>query len=448
MNRSERGSSLLLVIFMLAVLSATGISLLFLTQTDARMGQSDLRAKQAFYVAEAGLEDGRAALLAANRVSTQPKSLNDELSVAAGADGVFDFDPTTLVATWGTDGQLSGLSGFGDDVPLRTLLPFGNGSYAAFVTNDLAAGETATSPSDGNSRVILTGVGSGENRSLEIVQAVVRREDLFPTVPAAITILGEPGCTAGIDCAEFSGGSSNSKDYSGDDDGSHCPGGVAGAFVPVVGVIGSSSQGDAQSGVTKPHTYVSGADVGVDTVADLSTITGLDPMWTNCAALVEFAARARDSADTVGTGTLPVASLGTESSPSSVFINGDYTLPGSLRDGAGMLFVTGELSVNGRTGWLGPIFVIGKGDFNRSGGGNGTIAGGVVVADVAGPDRVLFTADDCSGQDGTAGTSDDGVAQSTYNVSGGGTSTTGYCSAYLTNWQASQPLEIVSFRQR
>ena len=130
-----------------------------------------------------------------------------------------------------------------------------------------------------------------------------------------------------------------------------------------------------------------------------------------------------------------------------MFIDGDYSIGGGLTL-AGMLVDTGVLELNGGTSFLGPIFVIGKGDFIRSGGGGGDLLGGIVVADVAGSDRILFTADDCSGEDGILGNSDDGVAQSTYDVQGAGTSTTGYCSAYMRSWQAARPLDIQSFVQR
>jgi hypothetical protein len=121
-------------------------------------------------------------------------------------------------------------------------------------------------------------------------------------------------------------------------------------------------------------------------------------------------------------------------------------VPGGI-SGAGVLFVTGDLDFSGRSSWQGPIFAIGKGNFIRSGGGNGDITGGILVADVAGPDGLLFTSDDCSGQDGIHGTADDGVAQGSFDVPGAGNSTTGYCSAHLRYWQANRPLEIVSFIQ-
>ena len=61
---------------------------------------------------------------------------------------------------------------------------------------------------------------------------------------------------------------------------------------------------------------------------------------------------------------------------------------------------------------------------------------------------MLFTDDDCSGEDGVTGTGDDGVAAGSYLVNGAGTSTTGYCSDYFNAYRSLRPLRIVDFRQR
>jgi hypothetical protein len=94
------------------------------------------------------------------------------------------------------------------------------------------------------------------------------------------------------------------------------------------------------------------------------------------------------------------------------------------------------------------ILVLGKGDFIRYGSGNGDISGAVIVADIAGPDRVLYTSDDCAGEDNIKPSADDGIAQSSYLVTGGGTGKTAYCSKWLMQWQAAKPLKIISFVQR
>jgi hypothetical protein len=199
--------------------------------------------------------------------------------------------------------------------------------------------------------------------------------------------------------------------------------------------------------VHSPGTFVEGSTTGVDTVDDLTTDPDLPEIWTDCEKLVELARVVRDGADLIGNASTTVAELGVPGSPKSVFIDGDYEFGGNW-SGAGLLFVSGTLTMHGATGWQGPIFVIGKGSFQRSGSGNATVAGGIIVADVAGPDRVLFTGDDCSGDDGTMGTSDDGVAQSDFEVSGGGNGTTGYCSDYFSNWQGMRPFKLLSFAQR
>ena len=61
------------------------------------------------------------------------------------------------------------------------------------------------------------------------------------------------------------------------------------------------------------------------------------------------------------------------------FIDGDVDL-GSGDQGAGLLVVTGKLTTHGNTSFKGIIFVLGEGSVERSGGGSGVIAGGIVVA--------------------------------------------------------------------
>ena len=210
--------------------------------------------------------------------------------------------------------------------------------------------------------------------------------------------------------------------------------------------MGTDSKNSADTGVVKEDSFVSGSDSGTATVDDLTLQSDLPELWTDCNLLVELAQIIKDEADVVGNSSTPLSDLGTPGSPKVHYIDGDYDVSGNF-DGAGLLFVTGELTMDGLAGWEGPIFVIGEGDFVRDGAGNGTISGGIIVADVAGPDRVLFTDDDCSGEDGVHNTTDDGVAQSSYLGNGGGTGTTGYCSAYFTAWQGLRPFRILAFQQ-
>jgi hypothetical protein len=132
--------------------------------------------------------------------------------------------------------------------------------------------------------------------------------------------------------------------------------------------------------------------------------------------------------------------LGTVSDLKVVVVDGDFTMRGSA-SGAGMLVVKGQLTYSGNVNYTGIIMVIGKGIMVRSGGGNGTISGAVYVANTAGPD-------------GNVGTADDAMGAAVLNTSGGGASNIQFCSsAYNNAVNATSPppvyapLTVSSFRQ-
>lgn len=423
----SRGSALVMAIFVLVLVTSMGVALLTLSQFEQRMVQADKRGKVAFFLAEAGLEHGREALYLADAASASVGALDDELAHHAGPNGLIDFDPDTVRPTYDADGQVTGFTGHGDDVPLLDTTALADGRYVAFLTNDPL--DDAVDPlDDTNGAVTITAVSGGRGFTSAVVQAIVRRSS-FPALPATITLLGPDPL--------FEGGKSNAKLMSGDD----C---ALGLYYPVVGVIGSSAETLAESGVEQPATFVSGPLVGVDTVTDVDAT--IHPSWKDCGYLLELAGQIKGSADVVGDSTTPDTSLGTPADPRTVFIEGNYTISGN-HSGVGMLWVTGELTINGSPDWDGLIFVVGTGAYQGNGGGNGTFSGGWLVANIAGPDGVLFTADDCAGDDGTSGTADDGFQSAGWATSGGGKSKTGYCS---TSINGSQQLTFVidHFRQR
>src|SRR6185437_16726799 len=62
--------------------------------------------------------------------------------------------------------------------------------------------------------------------------------------------------------------------------------------------------------------------------------------------------------------------------PAFTFIDGDCT----LTNGAGLLVVTGTLTMRGDTNFHGAILVLGAGRVIRDGGGNGEILGAILIA--------------------------------------------------------------------
>ncbi len=422
-NRRENGSAMLVAFFVLALVSGIGIALLFVSTHEVHSSNADVRSKQVFYLAEAGMEAARATLRNTNGAGP----FTDDLTTHAGADGVIDFDPDALEVTYDTDGNVTGLTGYDDDLPLIAPTAFGDGWYAAFISNDAVNG---TSPTDTNDRIVITGIGMGPQNSFEIVQSVVTRELVIP--PAAITLLG-PSPT-------FVGGHSNPKQYVGEDCGG--TGGTPGLYAPLVGVIGSSAEAGVESGIGSNPAYSSGPYLGDQTFADLldsgepTYHTALDAVWTDCEALVDMIEKIRLIADVVCTSgtscTLP------PSSPDRViFVDDDYALN---EDGAGLIVVTGDFTTNGGVAWEGMMWAIGTGQFRRNGGGAAEISGSILAADVAGPDGIYGNADDC-----TMGVG--GFGPASFDENGGGNGATTYCTDDILASSPAYPYEIVEFRQ-
>ena len=108
-----------------------------------------------------------------------------------------------------------------------------------------------------------------------------------------------------------------------------------------------------------------------------------------------------------------------------------------------MLVVTGALKLHGGREWTGIVMVVGRGNLERYGSGTGVISGAVVVADIAGPDDIYGTSDDCTG-----GPDNDGFGIAEYEQSGGGNGDAIYCTSDITAANPPVPHNIISFMQR
>jgi len=419
-------------VLVLLVLSASGVGLLFLSSTEMKMSRTSVSLKEAFYLAEAGVESGRTRLHILNGTG----SFTDDLLGTVGDNDAVDFDAENLVAIYDAAGNVTGLAGHGDDVPLVPLTRLGSGWYTAFLTNDPV--EIVTNTTDDNDRVMITGVGIGSHGALEVVHAIISLEHIFPSLPpATITLLGPQ--------PDFFGADSEPKVYDGND----C-GGLTIPFlrVPVVGVIGADSELKAEEGIRPNPTYRSGANSDEGVFADLTdeleptvVTSGMGPIheaWTECLELKRMVEGVRLIAD------VQCSSTDCELPPASprrvVFVDGDYVVSAN-QDGEGLLLVTGQLKFHGRATWRGLVYAIGEGKFRRFGSGGGIISGATVVADIAGPDNIYGTADDCTGGDG-------GFDSVLYDERGGGVSDTVYCTADMAGVDPAFPYKVEMFRQR
>ena len=173
---NDRGSALILAVFMLAFLAGLGIALHFQSQGELMMSAADRQAQQAYFLAEAGIEAGRQLLYDTNGNG----SFDDDLVAAAAANGDIDLDPDALRAVYATDGTVSAFIGYGDDQPILDISQLGDGWYAAFLTDDPANTGGVLSTDDDNDRVMITAVGAGRNGALLLVvlqfQRLVEKE--------------------------------------------------------------------------------------------------------------------------------------------------------------------------------------------------------------------------------------------------------------------------------
>lgn len=419
---------MIMALVVMLLLTSLGIALLFLAQLESSMSHADTGSKIALYAAEAGLEDAREQLRQVNIGSSNPDVLDEELLTAAGGDNTLDFDLDQLQEIRDGNGNVVGLTGYDDDVPLRSWTAFGEGAYAAFLSNDAIEGESSMSDLDG--RGTITAVGIGPRGSYEVVRGIVQR-DPIPPFPALITMLGPDPV--------FHGGTSDSKWFTGDD----CNSGTPAVMMPVVGTQGTSAENHAEAGIVEDATYNQGGTIGTHTVDDVSA--AIHPLWTQCSEVIALATRIRGIADVVADGSVSPGDIGTTGTPKVVFIDDDLSLSGGSY--AGLLWVTGDLDISGDFDWNGIVIVGGTGRFDRDGAGTGAFSGAWLVANVAGPDGTIGTSDDCSGPDGITGNGDDGFAAPRWWVNGVGAANWHYCDADIDAAQV-HPFRLVQFLQR
>jgi hypothetical protein len=428
-NRRERGSAMVMALFVLFLLASTGTALLFLSNSEVKMSQASVRTTEVFYLAEAAIEAGRSAFYQANILD----SFDDDLLAAAGADTSISILPDQIEPVFDANGVLTGLTGVGDDAPLVAIQNVPGGSIAAFLMNDPLDGRT--NKTDTNDRVIIVGVAAGRDRSFETVEALIERRPPIPLIPpSTITLLGKP--------PEFYSATSKVKTYEGED----CGGaGKEGLYLPVVGVIGGGAESEAEAGIESNPTFQSGSYVDDEVFADLTDpdeptvktgVGTIDPVWNDCETLRAMLEHLEDSADYIcRSSKCEFPDYGPDT---VIYIDGDYEM-GPTQSGQGILVCTGELVFLGKTSWNGLVFVVGEGQYRLNGAGKGIISGGMVIADIAGADDIYGTKDDCE-------KGSEGMGKAVFDERGGGNSATQYCTSDLTSTNV-RPYQVVEFLQ-
>jgi Tfp pilus assembly protein PilX len=375
--KEQKGIALLTSILLLGALGVLGFTAVNVSNVDTKITSNTKTSKQAFYLAEAGAERAREQLRANLAGGT---TLSMQLNSVKGSDGVLTSSDN--VANFSSS----------DDVPFINTT-FGNGSFKVYLTNDSVDGVTNTT--DNNGIVTLTSFGYGPDNALAIVQTTVKKGAgiTIPNLPGAITLAGPNVVFNAPDSNAFV---------------------VNGVDHPAIAVNSEASYNTiiTNKTVIKRDDQYTGAGMtpsvqNLNFDAPWDVISDLDKVYNALKNGADFTS-ASDSGFTIGS----------PSDKKIVVIDGDFEL--NAVSGAGILLVTGQLTLRGSFDYDGIILVIGKGKILRSGAGEGIISGGIYVANIRGSDQVVDTPDDT-------------FITVTFETTGGGTSTIEYNASAQTD---------------
>ncbi len=334
---------------------------------------------------------------------------------------IFDSQTFTLM---GSNISLSLPSG--TNVYVLSPKPQRVGYEAPFSLGTLTVGASMT-PAE-PTRLLISSTGYGPRGAIKRIDAVIQK-NFFDglAAPATLTLVGPRSTIVPVTSFLFNPGSSNVTQYSGDDV-------VSTDIIPPIGTTNSENLDIVEESVDgqPPHPF-NGTVVGTpsDVLVEM-------PEWLQNPLKLDTAVQslfnvARSSGRYYPLGQNPTNVGDNGTAKGITFVDHDFELEGA---GGGILVVTGKLTLKGNFSFNGLIIVTGQGGVDRSGGGNGTIQGNIVVAPYLNS-RIIQTP-------ATATTPDiyvdkSGIIATTsflspqYNLSGGGNSTIVYNSSSVGN---------------
>ena len=288
-------------------------------------------------------------------------------------------------------------------------------------TTALSVKVTAPQPK----RIVVRTTGYGPKGAVKKLEMVIKNTIFDFEAPATLTMVGAADCTA----PTFNSGSSGAKDYTGVDNYG------TGAQLPAFAVTGCDVQ-DAYNGISKHDTVVD-PEIGYLDTGTVPAGTTAPSMMVGTPSFLASADAARETldelqaaAESMGRYYKPAAGVtyhitaANTSAKQITFVDGDADIDG----GSGLVVVTGKLDMKGNPNFNGVILVLGQGEWDRSGGGDGNIYGAVVVA--------------AFNRNGTGG-----FTKPTFNTSGGGNAKVQYDSQAVANAVGSLGVSFAGVRE-
>jgi hypothetical protein len=215
-------------------------------------------------------------------------------------------------------------------------------------------------------RLLLKSYGFGPQGAEKRLELMVNREYLDVELVAGVLLRGADDCSP----LDLDTGSSGAKYYSGVDYSGVDPQRPSFAVSPC-------DEEDADAGIKK-HDTVADPEIGLlmddaegsDNVEQPSYLDStakarayLNSLQSKAQSLGRYFSGATTINDSLTAGQF-------------TFVDGNAT----LTSGAGLLVVTGKLTMRGNADFRGVILVLGQGELERDGGGNGDILGGITIA--------------------------------------------------------------------
>jgi type IV pilus assembly PilX-like protein len=473
---SERGVALIVAMLTLLLLSALLMGMIVASNSETNISANFRDEQTAFFAARAGIEEVRDRLRpppAANSLSTTTYFTTLPTPLPGANNGVlYVINP----AGGETVDPLNSAGKYYDDELIKELgaLPTGAGyvpsqsastTYAAtpvlpwkwvrimIKPNKSMTGVARLTSVDGltnGNRVCFNGTNEHttaatscpdkpvyELTALAVTKSGSRRmiqyeisQNTLPPIPGAIVFDG-PTPDFGTNPHSAAFGVTGTDTATGPHSGAGCP---AASNEPALGGYNAAAAASLTTQTNRPGSFT-GSPTGIADVSSqlgpLATVDGLNALVssvTTMAGTNVYGPSPLPNPSTLNPGTI------TPSNPVINVVNGDYTLPGS---GSGILLVTGTLTMSGNPSWNGLILVVGKGNVVKNGGGNGTLDGSLLVANMYSDTPPTYTHLIPSGPPGIP----------TIAWNGGGNATIQYDSCWSSSLSQALPFRTITDRE-
>jgi Tfp pilus assembly protein PilX len=505
-SSAERGVALIMAMLVLLLVTAVGMGMIIMSNTETNISANFKDEQTAYFAAKGGIEEVRDRLRAGATNSVNlPVTLANTLPGAVGGI-LYVLNPlgTETVAPWLTTGTNYPDDQIGKELNCSTGTPpvgiwwttpqSASTSYATSPTlqwkwvrimakvnksDTTCTNVTSVDGNVNNNRVCWTGTheiataaascnaaGASyqpvyELTSLAVTSGGSRRmmqyevsQNSFPTIPGAFVFDGS--------APSFNPPNSAAFTVSGTDPLTHPGAGTYGSIngvacpvpvnQPALGSFDNPATSTLVAAMTGPPDrsgqYTSGG-YGVPAVSNMYSTLSTDSInLTTVDGLRQFASMITTAAgpNVYANGVTPT-NMGTPTSPVVNVVNGDLSVSGS---GAGILLVTGVLTLNGAFSWDGLVLAIGEGAIVKNGGGSAVVNGS------------MFAANLTTGNPGTSGPgaypaagygtaialgSNNPPGKPFFGWSGGGSCTVQYDSCWVQAVTQSLPYHLITQRE-